>query len=68
MSSIITAVTSVFTAVGEWFGGAVQAMIPIFYTAEDGLTFIGTLTIMGLSISVTFLLLNVISSFLQFRG
>lgn len=68
MTTIITAITGVFTAVGEWFGNAVNAMVPIFYTAEDGLTFIGTLTIMGLAVSVTFLLLNVISNFMQFRG
>ena len=68
MSAVITAITSVFTAMGTWFTTAVGSMVPIFYDAENGLTFLGTLAVCGLAISITFLLLNVVVNFMTFRG
>ena len=68
MQNVVTAITGVFTAVGTWFASAVESIVPIFYSDTDGLTFLGTLTIMGLAISVIFLLLGVISNFMQFRS
>lgn len=67
MNTVITAITGVFTAMGTWFAGAVESMVPIFYTSEEGLTFLGTLAICGLAISITFLLLNVVINFMNFR-
>lgn len=68
MSAVITAITSVFTAIMEWISTAIAEITPIFYVAETGLTFLGTLTVMGLGISIFFLLVGVISNFLHFRG
>lgn len=68
MSAVITAITSVFTAIMEWISTAIAEITPIFYVAETGLTFLGTLTVMGLGISIFFLLIGVISNFLHFRG
>lgn len=68
MTAVITAITSVFSAIMEWMATAIADITPIFYVAETGLTFIGTLTIIGLSISIFFLLVGVISSFLHLRG
>lgn len=66
--SVLEAILAVFMAVGEWIGGAVTALIPMFYVAETGLTFLGVLAVAGLAISVTFLLIGLIQNFLHFRG
>lgn len=68
MTAVITSITSVFTAIMEWISTAIAEITPIFYVAETGLTFLGTLTVMGLGISIFFLLIGVISNFLHFRG
>lgn len=68
MENVLTAILEVFTSVGTWLSQAVNSMIPMFYVAETGLTFIGVLAVAGLAISVAFLLINVISNFLSFRA
>lgn len=65
---ILTAILAVFTAIGEWIGTAVTSLIPMFYVAETGLTFIGILSVAGLGFSVIFLIIGVIQNFLHFRG
>lgn len=67
-STILDVIFEVFTAVGEWIVGAVQALIPMFYSAESGLTFMGVLAVAGLAFSVVFLILGIIQNFLHFRG
>jgi len=67
-SSVLTAILAVFTAIGEWIGTAVTALTPMFYVAETGLTFLGTLAVAGLGFSVIFLMVGVIQNFLHFRG
>lgn len=67
MANVITSITGVFTAIAEWIGTAVQSLIPMFYVAESGLTFIGTVSICGLAFSVVFLLVGIIQKFLRFR-
>lgn len=72
MTSVLTAILAVFTAIGEWIPGAVQAMIPIFWTAGSGgegqLTFMGVLAVAGLAFSVIFLIIGLIQRFLHFAG
>lgn len=68
MTSVLEAVLAVFTMVAEWIAEAVQSVIPMFYVAETGLTFLGVLAVAGLAISVVFLLIGVIQNFLHFRG
>lgn len=65
---LLTAIFAVFTAFGEWIGDAVISLLPMFYTAESGLTFLGTLGVCGLGMSVIFLILGFIQNFLHFRG
>lgn len=70
---VLEAVLAVFTAIGNWIPEAVEAMIPMFYTAADGggagsLTFLGVLAVAGLAFSVVFLVIGVIQNFLHFRG
>lgn len=66
--SVLEAILEVFLGVGEWIVTAVQAIVPMFYVAGTGLTFIGVLAVAGLAFSVVFLLINIVKGFLQFRG
>lgn len=68
MNSIITAVTGVFSAIGEWFVTFIPSVIEIFYVAETGLTLLGVLAVCGLAVSIFFLVMGLISNFLRFRG
>lgn len=66
-SSVITALTAVFDAVMSWLATAIESVIPIFYGTE-GLTFLGVLALVGLAISVFFLIVGLIQNFLHLRG
>ncbi len=67
-SSVLTAILAVFTAIGEWISTAVTSLMPMFYVAETGLTFLGVLAVAGLGFSVIFLVMGLIQNFLHFRG
>ena len=70
--AIITAMTNVFQAVFTWIKTAMISVIEVFYTTgADGtgeLTILGILALVGLGISIFFLLVNVISGFLNLRN
>lgn len=66
--TILESVLDVFDAISTWIVGAVQNVMPMFYVAESGLTFLGVLAVSGLAISVIFLIIGVIQNFLHFRG
>ena len=68
MTSVLTSILAVFTAIGEWISTAVTSLIPMFYVAETGLTFLGVLAGAGLAFSVVFLIIGLIQNFLHFRG
>lgn len=63
--NIVTAITDTFDAIGAWLVGAVGDMVPMFYDASTGLTFLGTLALIGLGISVSFLLIGIVQRFLK---
>ena len=66
---MITAVTNVFTGIGEWLTSFLPTIMSLFWDAEAGsLTFLGVLGVCGLAISIFFLLMGVIQNFLHFRG
>lgn len=67
-SSVIKAVTDVFTAVMSWVMEAITTVIGVFYVAESGLTFLGVLALVALAISIFFLLVGLIQNFLHLRG
>lgn len=72
--TVLNAILSVFTAVGDWFATFVPSLYELFWTvpAEGGgtgsLTFLGVLAVAGLAISVVFLVVGLIQNFLHFRG
>lgn len=68
MTSVITSITGVFSEIATWISSAVTAITPMFYVAESGLTFLGTLAVVGLAFSVVFLIMGIIQNFLHLRG
>lgn len=68
MTGVLGSVFEVFTGVAGWIAEAVGELIPMFYVAESGLTFLGVLAVASLAISVAFLIIGVIQNFLHFRG
>lgn len=67
-TNILTAILAVFMQIANWIGSAITALIPIFWSSSDGLTFIGVLSVSALAISVIFLMIGLIQKFLHFRG
>ena len=65
-ANLITAITAVFTAIGNWFVDAIEMLQPIFWTGE-GLTFIGVLATCGLAFAVVLKVLHMIQGFLGWR-
>lgn len=68
MNAIVTAVLDVFSAVGTWIAETVPTFIPMFFSAESGLTWLGVMAVMGLAFSVVFLMIGIIQKFLHFAG
>lgn len=68
MNGVLSSILDVFDAVSTWIGEAVTAVIPMFYSTTDGLTFLGVLAVAGLAFSVIFLVIGIIQNFLHFRG
>lgn len=66
--SVLSTIFDVFSEVSSWIVEAVTGIIPMFYTAESGLTFLGVLAVASLAISVVFLLIGIVQNFLHFRG
>lgn len=68
MTSILTAIFAVFTTIGEWIVATIPTFFSLFYVAETGLTLLGTLAVVGLGMSIVFLLIGIITRFLKFRA
>lgn len=63
--NIVDDTLNVFTKIGDWLAEAIPSFMPMFYSAETGLTFIGVLSIVGLGFSVIFLCLGLIQKFMR---
>lgn len=66
--SVLESILAVFMEVGEWIPTAITALVPVFWNAQTGLTFMGVLAVSSLAISVIFLIMGIIQRFLHFRG
>lgn len=65
VESVVSAIFAVFSAIGNWFVEFLPTLTAIFWTGE-ALTFLGVLAILGLGVSVIFLLISVIRRFMNF--
>lgn len=66
--TVLESVLDVFDAVSTWIQTALTALMPIFYSPTDGLTFLGVLAVASLAFAVVFLLIGIIQKFLHFGG
>lgn len=66
--SVIDSILEVFMMIAEWIPTAITSLVPIFWNAESGLTWMGTLSVVALAISFTFLLIGLLQRFLHFKG
>ena len=66
---VLSAITGLFEGVGDWIITMLQNLVILFWdTGAKELTFFGVLAVIGLGISVIFLMLRFIQNFLHFRG
>lgn len=66
--TVVSSILSVFTAILEWFVTSLGAIGGIFYTAEAGLTFLGTVTIIGFAIAIVTMVVAMVRSLIKSRG
>ena len=66
-NSVVSSIFAVFTEILNWFTTTLGSVGDIFYTAEKGLTFIGTLSVIGLGIGVVLLVVNMLKSLIRFK-
>lgn len=65
-ASPLSALLALMLLVVEWFVGAIDAIVPIFWDAEVGaFTFVGSITGVGFAIAVTLLIIAMIRSLLR---
>ena len=66
--NVLADILKIFSTVITWLVSAVNSIVPMFWAAETGLTFMGVLAVSALAISVTLLVVRVIQNFLHFRS
>lgn len=66
-SSIVSSIFAVFTEIFNWFTTTLTTVGNIFYTTDKGLTFIGTLSVIGLGIGVVLLVFNMLKGLIRLR-
>lgn len=68
MTGIISSFTGVWSDISDWIVDFIPKMVSIYYNTESGLTFLGTLSVVALGISVFFLIMGLIQNHLHLRG
>ena len=72
MAYIVHYIFSLWEEILYWVIDFLNSVIAIFWTASEGgggqLTFLGTIALISLGISVIFLMIRVVQNFLHFRG
>lgn len=59
-------VFGVFTSIGQWLVESLQSIQPLFWT-DNGLTFIGVLSVASLGVGLSLLLVHTVQNFIKFR-
>ncbi|MBQ8302019.1 MAG: hypothetical protein IJX97_00530 [Clostridia bacterium] len=67
MTTVVSSILEVFSALVAWFTETIGDVGAIFYVAETGLTFVGTITIIGVAIAVTLMVIAMIRSLLRLQ-
>lgn len=64
---VVTSITGTWTSVATWFIDTMNKVPAIFYDAETGLTFVGTLAVFGGGLTVIIGLIAAIRGWLKAR-
>lgn len=64
---MIGSITQIWTSLMEWITTNLTSVQTIFY-ADGALTFLGTLSVVGVGIGVVLLLVGIVQNFLHLRG
>ncbi len=64
----ITNITNIWAGIMEWLTETLSGTTGLFYDPKNGLTLIGTLSVIGISIGIVFLIIGMIQNFLHLRG
>ena len=65
---MIANITSVWTSMMEWLVDALASVQSVFVSSAGELTFLGTLSVIGVAMGVAFLVIGVVQNFLHLRG
>lgn len=65
--SVVSSITETWSAVATWFIDTMNTVPAIFYNAETGLTFVGTLAVFGGGLTVIIGLIAAVRSWLKAR-
>lgn len=61
-------ITQVWTEVMNWLTTSLGSVQDVFYDADTGLTFLGTLAVIGVSIGIGLLIIGIVQRFLALRS
>ena len=64
---MLGSITEIWTEVMTWITTSLGSVQTVFY-AENELTFLGTLAVVGVSIAIGFLIIGVVQKFLSLRS
>lgn len=64
---MLGSITQIWTEVMTWVTTSLGSVQSVFYANGD-LTFLGTLSVIGVSIGIAFLIIGVVQNFLKLRG
>lgn len=65
MANILSAIGTALSTIGQWFVDLFGSMTAIFYDSTTGLTFVGTLLVVGLSCFLIALVINWVRGFVR---
>lgn len=64
---MLGSITEIWTDVMTWITTSLGSVQSVFYANEE-LTFLGTLAVIGVAIGIGFLIIGVVQNFLKLRG
>lgn len=66
--TVIESMITILRSISGWFVDAFEEISGLFYNTETGLTFVGTLAVIGLGIGLILLVINTIRRWIGNRG
>lgn len=67
MQGLIGAILTVWQEAVEWFVETIPTLEGLFYSQTEGLTYIGTVSVIALGISIFFLMFGILRKFIRLK-